>query len=232
LFCPTGQTIPRHLFFTAIFKAVLKKANRPHPVPVETIHTFTTYTFHFYNIFQSTPWFMHCFFPSSFAYKYLLTGGPDSSVGIATGYGLDGPGSNLGGGEIFRTRPERSLGPPSLLYNGYRVFPVGKAAGAWCWPPTPFWRRGHKRLELYLYPPCRPVQACNGTALPFYLSTGLLYALLYPITVKVSFQPIHKINISPFAFHVCDAQTYTVCMNARNMTRNRIIMHSHFLFVP
>jgi hypothetical protein len=35
------------------------------------------------------------------------------------------------GGEIFRTRPERPLGPPSLLYNAYRVFPGGKAAGAW-----------------------------------------------------------------------------------------------------
>ena len=29
--------------------------------------------------------------------------GPGSSVGIATGYGLDGPGSNPGGGEIFHT---------------------------------------------------------------------------------------------------------------------------------
>jgi len=27
-----------------------------------------------------------------------------SSVGIATDYGLDGPGSNLGGGEIFRKK--------------------------------------------------------------------------------------------------------------------------------
>ena len=26
------------------------------------------------------------------------------------------------GGEIFRTRPDRPWGPPSLLYNGYRVF--------------------------------------------------------------------------------------------------------------
>jgi hypothetical protein len=42
------------------------------------------------------------------------------------------------GGEIFRTRPDRPWGPPSLLYNGYRVFPGGKAAGAWCQPPTPF----------------------------------------------------------------------------------------------
>jgi hypothetical protein len=33
-------------------------------------------------------------------------------------------------GEIFRTRPDRPWGPPSLLYNGYRFFPGGKAAGA------------------------------------------------------------------------------------------------------
>jgi hypothetical protein len=38
---------------------------------------------------------------------YLMHGqrGPGSSVGIATGYGLDGRGSNPGEGEIFRTRP-------------------------------------------------------------------------------------------------------------------------------
>jgi len=36
--------------------------------------------------------------------------GPGSSVGIATDYGLDGPGSNPGGDEIFRlSRP--ALGP-------------------------------------------------------------------------------------------------------------------------
>ena len=36
--------------------------------------------------------------------------GPGSSVGIATNYGLDGPGSNPGGDEIFRpSRPV--LGP-------------------------------------------------------------------------------------------------------------------------
>ena len=36
--------------------------------------------------------------------------GPGSSVGIASDYGLDGPGSNSGGNEIFR--PSRlALGP-------------------------------------------------------------------------------------------------------------------------
>jgi hypothetical protein len=48
-------------------------------------------------------------------------------VGIATDYGLDGPGDRIPvGGEIFRNCPDRPWGPPSPLYNGYRVFPGGK----------------------------------------------------------------------------------------------------------
>jgi len=58
--------------------------------------------------------------------------GRDSSVGKATRYGLDGPGSNAGGDEIFRTRPDRPWDPTKLLYSGYRFFPGGKAVGAWC----------------------------------------------------------------------------------------------------
>ena len=42
---------------------------------------------------------------------------------MAVGYGLDGPGANPDSGEIFHTCPDRLWGPPSLLYNGYRVFP-------------------------------------------------------------------------------------------------------------
>ena len=55
----------------------------------------------------------------------LLYNGPGSSVGIATDYVLNGPGIESRWGEIFR-RADRPLGPPSLLYNGYRVFPGGK----------------------------------------------------------------------------------------------------------
>jgi hypothetical protein len=47
---------------------------------------------------------------------------------LATGWTVRG--SNTGGGEIFRTRPDQPWGPFSLLYNGHRVFPGGKAAGA------------------------------------------------------------------------------------------------------
>jgi hypothetical protein len=52
--------------------------------------------------------------------------GPVSVVGIAIGYGLDGPGIESRWGEIFCTCPDRPWGPPSFLYNGYRVFPGGK----------------------------------------------------------------------------------------------------------
>ena len=52
--------------------------------------------------------------------------GRGSSVGIATGYGLDGPGIESRWGEIFRTCPDRPWGPPSLLYNVHRVLPGGK----------------------------------------------------------------------------------------------------------
>ena len=62
--------------------------------------------------------------------------GRDSSVSIATRYGMDGPGIESCRGEIFDTCPERPWGSPSFLYNGYRVIPGVKAAGAWRWPPT------------------------------------------------------------------------------------------------
>ena len=52
--------------------------------------------------------------------------GPDSVVGIATGYGLDGPGIETWWGRDFPHQSRPALGPPSLLYNGYRVFPEGK----------------------------------------------------------------------------------------------------------
>jgi len=62
------------------------------------------------------------------------------------------------GGEIFCIRLDRSWGPPSLLrvYNGYRVFPGGKAAGAWRDHPPPPGAEVKERVELYLYSPSGP----------------------------------------------------------------------------
>ena len=59
-------------------------------------------------------------------------------VGIATGYGLDGPGiESRWGGEIFRTCPDRPWGPPSLLYNGYCIFLEVKSDRGVTLPLTP-----------------------------------------------------------------------------------------------
>jgi hypothetical protein len=58
--------------------------------------------------------------------------GQDSSVGIATRYGLDGPGIESRWGARFSVSVQTVAGahtaPP---YNVYRIFPGGKAAGAW-----------------------------------------------------------------------------------------------------
>ena len=90
----------------------------------------------------------------SFLLIPIVMWGRDSSVGIATRYGLDGPGiESRWWGEIFRTGPDRPWGPPSLLYIGYRVFTGGKAAGAWHWPPTPLSAEFKERVQLYLYSP-------------------------------------------------------------------------------
>jgi hypothetical protein len=63
---------------------------------------------------------------------------------------------NPGGGEIFRTSPDRPCGPPSLLYNGYRVsFPGVKQPGRGVDQPSSS-TRVKERVELYLYSPSGP----------------------------------------------------------------------------
>jgi hypothetical protein len=85
------------------------------------------------------------------------TSGPGSVV--------DGRGSNPGKGEIFRTCPDRPWGPPSLLYNGYQVFPGGKERpGRDADPSPPPSAVGHEIVELPLFPlwAIRPVQSLSA----------------------------------------------------------------------
>jgi hypothetical protein len=84
------------------------------------------------------------------------SGGRDSSVGIATGYGLDGPGIDwitlyyllvLIRYSGIKTIPVETrffahvqTGPmahPASCTMGTGSFPGIKAAWAWCWPRTP-----------------------------------------------------------------------------------------------
>jgi hypothetical protein len=94
----------------------------------------------------------------------------DSSVGIATGYGLGGPGIECRWGEVFRVCPYRPWGPPNLLYNGYRVsFPEVKRPGRGVNHPLPSSAEVKERVELYLHPPSGPSWPVLRQTLPFFL---------------------------------------------------------------
>jgi hypothetical protein len=64
----------------------------------------------------------------------------DSSVGIATGYGLCGQGSNPGRSNIFlsSTASRPALGPTQLPVQWVPrdISPGGRAAVEWSWPLT------------------------------------------------------------------------------------------------
>jgi hypothetical protein len=89
---------------------------------------------------------------------FSITVGRDSSVGIATRYGLEGQGIESRWGEVFRTRPDRPWGPPSLLYNGYWVsFPGVKRPGRGVDHPAPSSAEVKERMEIYLNYPFGPL---------------------------------------------------------------------------
>jgi hypothetical protein len=60
-------------------------------------------------------------------------------------------------GRDFPHPSRPAVGPPSLLYNEYRVFPGGKAAGAWPWPHPPHIAPRLKKEYSYLYTSTPPL---------------------------------------------------------------------------
>ena len=98
----------------------------------------------------------------------LITQIPDSICTFATGIAQSlwrsamswtARGSNPGGDMIFHTRPDPSWGPPSLLYNGYRVL--------FDHPLLPS-REVKERVKLYLYSPSGPSWQFTGLTLPYF----------------------------------------------------------------
>jgi hypothetical protein len=87
-------------------------------------------------------------------YGCFLGGGEgrwDSTVGIATPYGLDSPGIEFRWGRVFPHLSRPDLGhtqPPIQWVPGLSS---GKAAGAWRWPHTQSSVEVKERIQLYLY---------------------------------------------------------------------------------
>ena len=70
--------------------------------------------------------------------------------------------SNLGGGEIFCTRPDRPLGPPSLLYN-------------WCRDPLPRVKRPGRDVN---HPPLSSAEVKERIELHLYTASGYSWHVL------------------------------------------------------
>ena len=98
-----------------------------------------------------------------------------------TGYRLDGPGIESRRGrdfQIFRTCPDRPWGPPSLMYNAYRVFPTGKERpGRNADPSLP---SSAVVMKRYSYTSTPPIGRTTCTE-PQCLYKGALYLTSVPV---------------------------------------------------
>jgi hypothetical protein len=82
---------------------------------------------------------------------------PDNAVGIATRYGLDGPGfESRWGDRIFRTCPERLWAHPASYKIDTGSFHEIKPPGLGVNQPPPFNADFKGRVELYFYSPSVP----------------------------------------------------------------------------
>jgi hypothetical protein len=98
---------------------------------------------------------------------YILRVGRDSSVGIATRYGLDGPGIECRWGRDFPhpSRPAPVAHPASCkMCTG--SFPGVKRPGRGVDHPPPSSAGVKERVELYLYSPSGPSWPVLGRTLP------------------------------------------------------------------
>ena len=68
-------------------------------------------------------------------------------------------------GAKFSARPDRSSGPPSLLYNGYCFFPGGRKRPGYDADPSPLlvsWPRKSRAIPLLPLWTVRPVQSLSA----------------------------------------------------------------------
>ena len=120
--------------------------------------------------------FIYAFIYFRLLFIYLLWAGIAQSVWrLNTGWTVRG--SNPGEGKIFRTWPDRSWGPPNLLYNGYWVFLGDKAAGAWGYH-SPSSAAAKERVKLYIYSPYVTSWPVLGWTVPLHLRF-YIYLFMY-----------------------------------------------------
>jgi hypothetical protein len=127
---------------------------------------------------------------------------------LATGWSVRG--LNPGGGEFFRTCSDRSWGPPSLLYNGYQVFPRGKERPGRDVDPSPLlvpWSRKGKAIPLLPLWAVRPVQSLSACIMVHFTLQAYLHS---PICLASTRETL------PFSLTFCYDKTLActrLCIN-------------------
>jgi len=114
---------------------------------------------------------------ATYSHVFIFWVGRDSSVGIATELRAGkARGLNPGGVEIFRKCPDRPWVPPSLLCNGYRVFPGVKSGRGVKLTPHPLlvpWSRKGRAIPLFHLWSVRPVRSLSAyTRVTFTFTAG------------------------------------------------------------
>jgi hypothetical protein len=111
----------------------------------------------------------------------LMTGSQDGIVGIATSYGLEGPGNKSRWGRDFPHLSRQALRPtqppvqwvPGLSRGkGDRGVVLTTHPHLGCWG-------SRKRVQLYLYSPQEALAACNNIEAHFTLDLMIIVFILY-----------------------------------------------------
>jgi hypothetical protein len=113
-------------------------------------------------------------------------------------------GSKLGGGEIFRTHPDRTRGAHSLLYNGYRVsFLRVKLLGV-AITTYPLYSLSRVLVEQYFYLATVPARHVTGQVvfLSFCLSFCLSFFLCLSFVLSVFLWFVLSFFLSPSLFYL------------------------------
>ena len=103
-------------------------------------------------------------------------------------------GSNPGGGESFRTCPDRPWGPPSLLNKGYRVFPGSKERPGRDADPSPPYSAVVMKGQSYISTPPMGRTACTEPQCLYkgdlYLQLTAVLCSLFSVRCKFQFQDL------------------------------------------
>jgi len=128
--------------------------------------------------------------------------GQGSSVGIATGYGLDGPGIESWWGLIFHTCPDRTWSPPAFCTICIGSFPgIKSVRGVTLTPhalPVP-WSKKSTGITLLPLRAIRSVQGLSACTVELYIYSPYgpygLYRASVPVQYSYTSTPLRACRI-------------------------------------